>query len=289
MSQTGFGRKRLDLTITLGAGAFGDTVGDSVTLSGLRMTADIVISGGDSMGTLQLRVFGLTQAMMNRLTTIGYVKNAIKGKNSILLAAGDDAGGMKVVFVGTICDAWADYNRAPEVAFNVVAYMGLDALVKPVDALSYWGPTDVALIMSDIAKTMGLVFENNGVSGQLSNPYFPGTALAQVRACARAADIWYAIDRGSLVIWPKNGSRAGDIPLISPETGMVGYPALNSNGMTVQTMFNWNIRPGCDVMVKSAIPMACGKWHVGEFSHALSSETPDGPWFTTFQCSHVPD
>lgn len=285
MSST-FTKKRLDLTITLGTGEFGETVGDTVTLSGYRMTADLINPGGDSMGALQLRVFGMTEAMMNRLTVIGMI-NRVKPANSILLAAGDDTTGMHMAFRGTIYDAWADYNSAPDVAFNVIAYMGLDALVKPVNAISFKGSADVATIMAGLAKTMGLSFENNGVTVQLSNPYFPGTALAQVRMCAHAADVWYAIDRDVLAIWPKGSSRAGEIPLLSPETGMVGYPALNSKGMAVQTMYNWNIRPGGNVRVQSAIPMGCGKFQVGPFSHALSSEVQGGPWFTTLECYRV--
>ncbi len=287
MSETAFTRKRLDLTITLGTGQFGDTVGDSVTLSRLRMTADLVHAGGDTMGALQLRVFGLKEEMMHRLTTIGYVGAAIRSKNTVQLAAGDDETGMTTIFIGTIYDAWADYNAAPDVAFNIIANAGLDALVKPVDAISFKGSVAVSQIMRGLADKMELTFENDGVDVQLSNPYFPGTALMQARACARAANIYYRVDNGVLAIWPKDGARAGVIPLISPQTGMVGYPALNSSGMSVRCLFNPDIRPGGEVQIQSAIPMACGQWHLFEIAHSLSSEMPDGPWFTNFQCSHV--
>ena len=43
--------------------------------------------------------------------------------------------------------------------------------------------------MADLAKIMGLAFENNGVDARLSKPYFDGTALTQVRTCAQAAGI----------------------------------------------------------------------------------------------------
>jgi hypothetical protein len=282
---TTFTKKRLDLTITLSAGQFGDA-GNTVTLTGLRMTADLISPAGDAMGELRLRVFGLPQAMMNQLTIIGQI-NRVNPQNTILLSAGDDVSGMQMVFKGTINTAWADYNSAPEVSLNVVAYMGMDALIKPVGASSFQGATDVATIMEGFSKVMGLVFENNGVAVTLSNPYFPGTALSQVRSCAQAADIWYAIDRGVLAIWPKTGARKGEIPLISPATGMVGYPSLNSGGMSIQTLFNWNIRPGGQVRVESSIPMANGIFTLGPFSHSLSSEMPGGPWFTILECYRV--
>lgn len=281
-------KKVLELTVMLGSGTFGEDVGDTVTLSGFRMLADAMSPGGDSMGACQIRVFGLSNDLMNKLTTIGQVNTAIRAKNSILLAAGEKDGVLSTVFQGTILDAWADYNSSPEVAFNIIAYAGLDAAVKPVNATSYKGPTDVATILSDLAQNeMGLAFEGNGVDVKLSSPYLHGTALDKVRAITRAADVGWTIDRGTLAIWPRIGSRQGTIPLISPDTGMVGYPSLSSKGMTVRMLYNENIRFGGDIQVQSAIPMACGKWHVFNLSHSLSCEMPDGPWFTTVEVSIV--
>jgi hypothetical protein len=233
------------------------------------------------MGMCQVRVYGLRNDVMNKLTTIGPVNAAIKAKNAILIAAGDEGGAMNVVFSGTIFDAWADYNSAPDVPFNIIAYAGLDTAVKPVDATSYKGSVDVATIIQDIATgDMGLTFENNGVSVQLVNPYFSGSSLNKIRAIAGAAGINWAIDRGVLAIWPDDTSRRGDTPNISPETGMVGYPALSSKGMTVRMLFNPNVNIGRDVQVQSSIPMACGKWRVFSVTHNLSCAAPDGPWFT---------
>jgi len=280
-------KKLLALTITLGAGSFGDEVGDTVTLTGFRMSALCQNNGGDSMGMCQLRVFGLAEAMMNKLTTIGQINKSIRIKTAILLAAGDDDNGMQSVFQGTIMDAWADYNSAPDVAFNVLAYSGLGAAVKPVGATSYKGSVAVVDIMRTFASEMGLVFEDGGVDVKLASPYFPGTTLSKVRACAMAANCCWIIDRGVLAIWPRDGARSGVVPLVSPDTGMVGYPSLSSKGMTVKMLFNWNIRGGGPVAIKSSIPMANGTWTVGRVEHDLSSETPDGPWFTNMDCSNV--
>lgn len=277
-------RKVLELTITLGSGTFGEDVGDTVTLSGFRMSADIVNPGGDAMGQCQIRVYGLRLDVMNKLTTIGPVNTAIRAKNAITLSAGEDGGAINSVFQGTILDAWADYNAAPDVAFNIIAYAGLSAAVKPVSPTSYKGSTDVATVVSQIAvEEMGLAFENNGVDVKIASPYLGGTALTKIRAIAQAANILWSIDRGTLAIWPRNGSRAGVVPVVSPDTGMVGYPSLSSKGLTVRMLFNPNIRMGCKVEIQSAVTMACGTWGVFSFAHNLSCEMPNGPWFTTLE------
>lgn len=272
-------RKRIDVTISLGTGQFGDTGANTVTITGARVHAGIQVFGGEAMPQLQLRIFGQPLERMNQLTTIGPINSAIMFNNSVLVAAGDDSS-MQTVYSGTIWEAWAEFQGVPEVPLNIVGLGGLAASLKPVGALSYTGSADVATIMQTLAETMGLAFENNGVSVQLSNPYFPGTALAQVRACARAADIYYAIDRGTLAIWPKNGARQGDAVLISPETGMVGYPSFASNGLTLTTLFNPAIKPGGVVQVDSSLQVARGQWTVLQVQHSLQSETPNGQWFT---------
>lgn len=276
-----FTRKRIDVTITLGTGQFGDSGSNTVTLTGLRVHAGIQVYGGEAMPQAQLRIFGLPLDMINQLTTIGPINSAIMFNNSVLVAAGDDETGMQTLYSGTIWEAWGEFESAPEVPLNIVGLGGLAAALKPVGALSYPGSADVATIMQTLAKTMGLAFENNGVSVQLANPYFPGTSLAQVRACARAADIYFAIDRGTLAIWPKTGARGGDVPLISPATGMVGYPRFASNGLVLTTLCNPSIKPGGVVQVQSDLQVACGKWTVMQVSHSLQSETPNGQWFTT--------
>ncbi|CAM2143829.1 Phage tail protein [Pararobbsia alpina] len=276
-----FTRKRIDVTISLGTGQFGDTGADTVTLTGLRVQAAIAVPGGDAMGVCQARIFGLPISMINQLTTVGPINTAIRAQNSILLAAGDDETGLQTAYAGTIGEAWGELQGAPEVPFNVIGFAGLIAAVKPVGALSFQGSVDAATIMSGLADTMGLTFENNGVSVQLSNPYFPGTALDQVRACARAADILYVIDRNVLAIWPKDGQRGGDVPLISPDTGMIGYPTFSSNGLGVTSFYNPAIKPGGTIQVKSSLPVACGMWNVFNLNHNIESETPDGAWFTT--------
>ncbi len=287
MSGEEFTRKALRLTVQLGEGTFGDSLADTVVIEDTRMLADMSMPGGESMGSCNIKVWGMSPELMNQLTSIGTINKAVRLKNSIFLDADDGTDGFQNVFQGTIFDAWGDYNAAPEVAFNVVAWSGLAASLKPVQPTSYQGATAVSTIMQDLATEAGLDFEDFGVDVQLSNPYLQGTALAKIRAVARAANIFHAIDRGALVISPLDKARATEDVVISPETGMVGYPTLSSKGMVVASRFNPRVILGGDITVSSAIPMACGQWRVFNLSHSLSSEMPDGPWFTNVECYSV--
>jgi hypothetical protein len=276
-----FAKKRIDLTISLGTGQFGDSGANTVTLTGLRTSIEAQSYGGDAQPQLSLKVYGLSQSMMNQLTTIGFVNSAIRFKNAVQVAAGDDGGVMSTLYNGTISQVWADFNSIPDVCLNINSVTGLAANLKPVGALSYQGATDVATIMQTIANTMGIGFENHGVSVQLSAPYLPGTALAQMRSCARAADINAQIDRDVLIIWPKSGARGTDVTLVSPSSGMVGFPTFSSNGLNVRTLFNPSLKIGGKIQIQSSLTPACGTWRIAQLSHSLESETPNGRWFST--------
>lgn len=276
-----FTEKQIDLTISLGTGQFGDTGANTVTVSGLRIKAEIQQFGGDAMPQVQLLVYGLPASMINQLTTIGPINSAVMYQNSVLIAAGDSGSALTTIYNGTIWQAWGDFNQIPDSALNISAVGGLAAALKPVSASSYPGSADVGTIMASLASLADLSFVNHGVSVQLSNPYFPGTALAQIRECAQAANIRFTIDNGALEIWPKDGSRTTPaVPSVSTQTGMVGYPTFSSNGLMVTTIFNPSIVIGGKFQVQSSVTAACGTYVATQISHSLESMTPGGQWFT---------
>jgi hypothetical protein len=281
--------RHIDLKIRLGQGSFGESGNNTASVSGLRCSAIISKAGGLGMNNLALRVFGLTKKIANQITVLGKpISNVVK--NDISVSAGADDTGMSVTFIGTIFQAWQDLNQAPDASVTISAFTGLLEALRPLPPISFQGSADVATIMSGIAKQIGFDFENNGVSVQLANPYFPGTGRQQAAACAEAANINWLMDdqpgaKQVLAIWPKDGQRGGAIPLISPDTGMVGYPTWTENGIAVKTLYNPSIVTGGKIKVDSEITVAKGEWQVFSVTHELESETPDGKWFTTAECN----
>jgi hypothetical protein len=274
--------RQIDLEIQIGQGIFGETGSNSVKLTGLRVMTAINKAGPPAMNEALIRVFGMELSLMNQLSTLGLVLQ--QRRNVVIISAGDATNGMSVVFQGTIQDAYADFAGMPEVSFNMRANGGLLAAIQPTKPSSFTGAADVGTIMSGLAVQGGFTFENNGVQEQLSNPYFPGTVRQQIMACAKAANIGWTIDDNTLAIWPIGGSRGGSIPLLSPETGMVGYPMYSVLGPIIQALFNPAVSFGGQVKVQSSVTPACGVWHVYGLDYELASQTPDGPWYMTVKC-----
>lgn len=289
--------RRLRATVTLAtiegqAQTFSSSGGsDSIVIENLRMLAEILHAGGPSDGTMELTVYGLSLSTMNRLSTLGMQVNLVP-KNLIVLEAGQDdgQGGFTnggTVFTGYILAAYGDFNASPDVSFHLSAHTLAPQAVATSKPTSFKGSTDVATIMSGFATTMGLKFENSGVQGQLSNPYFSGSTKAQAQACAEAAGIsWNHGEGGVLAIWPRNGARNGQIPLIAPppDGNMKGYPTYTAYGINVETLYDPSIPFGGKIQVKSSLQPANGTWAVYGLAHSLSCEMPDGPWFSTVMC-----
>lgn len=284
--------KRINVTFTkAGSGKFAESGTNTVKLSGLRVSAVVTKAGGVSMGGLQLRLWGMTLSKMNDLSTLGLT--IVAGdpavlNNSVIVEAGDDDAGMSVVHHGTIYAAWMDFQGMPDCAFHVTANSGLYEAAKAVPPTGYRGLVDVATIMAGIASLAGWNFQNNGVTGKLEDVYYPGTAWEQMQSVADHAHINAYRDDGApptLIIWPKGGARDGQVPLVSRETGMIGYPTYTNNGIVVSTKFNPSIGYGQRVKIETDLASANpgGIWNVVGITHTLDAEVPNGTWSTRFE------
>lgn len=277
-------KRRIDVTVSLGKGKYGDQKGPDVTLSGYRVSAGIpVYTSGDQIQLL-LQIYGLDQEMMNRLTMVGPILEERRGMNLVRIDAGSDSDASCMAYEGDIVRAWADYEKAPDSVFTVMAQVAGAKEVKPVRPRSYPGATVAQEIMREIARSMGYAFEKDGENVVLANPYFSGTDMDQLRSCAQAARINYTIDRGVLSTWPADGFRKGDPIAISPETGLIGYPSFMSGGLALNTLYNPDLGVGKRVQVTSAIEAAQGEWTIVSLSHTLEAEVPGGAWLSRAVC-----
>lgn len=278
-----FVKRSLGFKFQLGTGTFGASGFNTVEVPDtLWATARINKQGSPAYNSADIRIFGLSASIMNSLSRIGLQPAAVRN-NIVTVTAGELGGNMPIAFVGGIQEAWPDYSNPTEVAFTINANTGILATMKPVLPTSYAGNTNIVTIMQNLADQMGYTLENNGATGQLSNPYLPGSARDQALAAAEAAGIYvyFEDDNGIMSIVPMTASRKIQVPTISPIEGENGYPAYVGPGsIALKTEYNSGIRVLADVNVQdSVVNNANGTWRVQQLVHDLST-LPDGPWFT---------
>lgn len=285
MSQ--FFRRSIDLKFEIGTGRLGQSGTDVITVIGLRVTADIQRSAGASWSTASIRAYGVPLAVMNKLTTLGQLYPDIR-QNRVTVTAGDENSGKAVVFSGIITEAFADFGGMPDVAFTVNAHTGIIDNLKPLPPTSFPEGADAATMAQSIATQMGYELENVGVQVRLPASYFPGTGRQQIEALGRAGRFETFVDDTAVpprvVMIARGGIRNGTIPLISPATGLVGYPAYVQGAIAFRTIYNPNIRFRGNVQLETSLAPANGQWNVYEISHTLESEVPDGKWQSDIRC-----
>ena len=271
-------KKQLRFVITLGTGKFGSSNNDTITLQGFRATADIDKAGGMMMGTLRAKIYGVKQQDMNSVTTLQWKPGTLIPNTVEVYAI--DGPAETLVFAGNIVNAWADYQSMPDVFLHIQAQSAFFNALKAIPPRSFKGGVDVASVMAQIARDLGYTFENNGVTTRLVDVYLPNTGMEQAKDLARAAGCDLYLDDKILAITPPNVPRKVIIPLISPASGLVGYPTFDGMGVNFQTLFNPAITFGGSIKLETDVQQAAGEWVVTSVGHRLESEKPGGAWFS---------
>ena len=283
-----FNEKKLKVTLYLGeeGKAFDDDGNNTVILEGFRVSA--MIQSGNSAGAspmAKIMIWGLSQNVMNQVTKIQWNTDQSK-LNNIKLEA-DNGNGYSVVFMGLISFAYPNFGSASENILTIDSHTALNHQVKPVSPTSYNGSIDVAQAIKAICDEMGMRFENNDVNVKVSSPYLPQTALEKVRKLCEMANVNMYLDKDSIAITLKDQPRNKEIPVISPSTGLIGYPVPNIKGITIKCLYDPLVIFGGLIEIKdSLIEIANGQWRVFGITMYLESQLPNGRWDMELQAAN---
>jgi hypothetical protein len=278
-----YSEKYLKIIIGLGTGQMGDGApSEFYTLTNFRASAVIQSYGGETMGQASVKIYGLSADLMNKMTASGYVMTQVRAKNSIQIFAGENPQSLFNVYSGTIMTAVADYNNAPDVSLEITALSATLSAMKSVDSTSLPGQKSADQVFGVFAQSLGLKLNNIDVVHEFNNPTFNGSMRDQVSEAAIQADCDVTYDDSFLNI-KGHYSYFGIAPtIISPKTGMVGYPLLSSDYLYVKSLFQPTILQGHQIQVEdSKLIAANGLWIVVSVRHELESMMPNGKWFTT--------
>lgn len=277
-------KKRLKFIITIGSSSFNETGDNQIVLDGLRASIEVNKAGWHQMGTLRARIYGMSQYDMNAATRLQWKpQQAVPNTVQVFAIEGDVE---TLIYAGNVVNAWGDYQSMPDVFFNIQAQTVYFDQLKAVPGKSFNGAVDVVAVFAQLAKDMGLEFENGGVSGvKINNLHLSNTALEQAKELAQMANLMLFVDDRTLAICPLNTPRGNIAPIVSPQTGLIGYPTFDGVGLNVQTLFNRAVMFGGAIEVASDLPQAAGLWIVTSVSHRLESEKPGGAWFSTIRAN----
>lgn len=287
-----FTAKRLRVTMILaGSNAvFPGTNNNTLALENMRMSARVQAVARLSTQA-DIKIFGMKRQDMDALT-VAWANPPIVLDHLVILEAnntGRDDGWVQV-FKGTIIEAQPDYRAAPDVSFNLMAVTGYFVKINPAAPTSYTEQVDIGVAASDIIERMGApwTYIDGGADGVLSNPYFYGTLWDQLAQACQAANADFYVQNDEILIVPA-GQPQDKTPsvILTPESGLIGYPMFERSGLAVNALFNPAFLCGSAIEIQSQVPSASGRWFPYSLYHALDSRMPRGSWATELRCLRV--
>lgn len=290
-----FTAKQLRVTLILagqggGATVFPGTNSNTLILEGARITARVQAVARLATQA-DIRIYGMLRASMDALT-VAWANPPIVLDHLVILEANNTgrADGWVQIFKGTIIEAQPDYRGAPDVSFNLLAVTGYFVKINPVAPTSYPHQVDIGVAAADIIERMGApwVYVDGGATGVLSNPYFSGTLWDQLAQACQAAKADFYVQGDEILVTPANQPRNNTPSIVlSPSSGLVGYPMFERSGLNVTAVFDPAFTCGAALEIQSSVPNASGLWFPYSLNHLLEARMPGGAWLTQLQCLRV--
>lgn len=282
---TSFTKKKIDVIMQLaGNKTFNDMGDNTIHLTGLRVETNFSQVGGIGQSSkANLKIYGMTQSDMNKLTVIalGNGQTVFTNQNRITIMAGVE-GDMTKVYEGCIMSAWADYSSLPDVPFIISAIPLVVEQNKPAKAHSWQKGYDLATALGELAGEMGISFYNVNVNRQMENTTLQGDLVSQAETLVKTYGIYSQVEFNMMTIAEYGTPVDQTVIEINPDTGLIGVPSVSSKGtISVTALFNPNFKSQGLINLKSLFSQLDGKWRIVTISHVLESEKQNGSWFTT--------
>lgn len=276
MPNTSFIQRRLQVRLTLAKGSFGS--GNTVVIDNHAMRVSVEKLGPPDFAKASVEIFGMNLNDIEQLTSLSFHPFKLT-RNYINIFAGDDESGLSQIFAGSITAANGDLSGCPEHKLKIDAEVGFWGRVTAQGPNVINGTQAAASFIETQATKAGMTFSNEGVSDALKNCVFSGSPVEQARQAAKQIGADLLIDDDEMILLPRQGNRKGNAVLLNKDSGLLGYPAITSNGIECKSIFNPAFRFAGLFVLESIVPKASGTWRVIKLTHKLSANDPsDGSW-----------
>lgn len=256
------------------------------------MKIEFSISKGlsSSANSAEISIYNLTESHRNGMG---------KEFDAITLEAGyippGDDGNVGIIFKGAVRDV--EHRReGPDIITTISCGDGDKALRRATISKSYKKGTPVKEVVEDIYKEL----EKEGVKrGEwkfpedvekktFKRPYAAcGSCAREMDTIGRGNGFYWSLQNETMEIIPGDGF-IGDVVLLTPQTGMIGTPAITDNGVRVSALLNPAIRPNRRIKIISEtlnMNAADGIYRVSEVTY--SGNNMDGEFRVDITCESI--
>ncbi|MGD8501316.1 MAG: hypothetical protein PVJ86_11755 [Phycisphaerales bacterium] len=213
----------------------------------------------------------------------------LEKKNLVLqLSAGENTPG--ILFRGSIQPRGVvTKNAQPERETEIKCVDGRRQWRDAKTAASYPNNTTVAAVVQDIlaqstARGFAIAPGNTYPTGSFPQGYYhAGRWRDALTEILYPRNFWWTIQDRTIYVGPQDGLNAGNVPLLTPQTGLIGSPQKTQKGINFDAVLDPRIRPGWGVQVKSEF--VSGTYRVVVREH--HGDSRGRKWMTRVQCENI--
>jgi hypothetical protein len=238
-----------------------------------------------------IEIWGMRMEDMNALTVAWSAPDGVIIENSLVIEVGDknSLGQTSELFRGAMFAGQPNYASAPEVTFAAQAMGGYMQAITSFPDTSWNGSVSILQIVKKLLDGTYFTVVDGGVTATLTNPKLTGSRWQQIEtACESTNTDWYV--QGKNVILCKQNLPLSEIPsiILSPNTGLIGYPVIDRAGLMVKSLFDPALACGSAIEIRNSIvPYANGKWFPQKVDHMLEANLPNGKWESEMFCLRI--
>ena len=260
---------------------------NKLSSTGFAVSCNLAYGNGAITPSAQITIYGLPMEKMLKLMRVQWnTMDALL--NIVTVEVGDDTNNLAVAYRGNITQATIEANSAPDIPLIITSQMAMveKAKVEP----PYTSPKGESVNIADLVKTFAdqikYEFQNNGVENVGTDITLEGSTLEKIQKLATIFDFDLYTDDNLIAICEKGRARTVKIPVITPSTGLIGYPVPDIKGMSFNCLYDPLVKFGGIVHVDGSIITVCnGYWRIYGYSAQLESNIPNGKWQISAQAT----
>lgn len=230
-----------------------------------------------------IQIFNLDKATRDYLLTATSPFNRNRRLKRFIVKAGRKSYGLSKIYEGDIVEAYP--SQPPDISINLKSMTKsfLSGSVISTNQAGSASLNDIARIASDY---MGTVLDFQATDRTISNYSYSGAATKQVGAINDLGGLNVYVDDNTFVVKDANSPLRGKIKVLDAQSGMIGIPEMNEQGLKVTYLLDNVSRLGGLLRVKSEIyPIVSGDYVIYKLSFDIS--TRDTPFYYIAECKRI--
>lgn len=237
-------------------------------ITDLSINCEITEEGSPSNANAKIIIDNMIQEDIEYLTTLNFKPQQIL-RNRVFIYAGYN-NVYTEIFSGDIIKGMGHYGANRQYVCEAVKnfYDSKNVL----DALQINGTARLTTLITQIAGEL-----KYKVTNKLKKEYIikdcvlEGSPLDRLNYLAKITNINMIINNEGILLKEYASSVDNTLIQVSKDSGMIGYPTLDENGITFSCFFNPDIRTGAQIRMESIIKHATGIWQIYSIKYELQN------------------